>query len=105
MDKKAYTPAEFAELFGREKSWAYRLIKSSKLKVLPDLGRLLIPASELKRLETVHSRYIGGPENTPETKTTASGGSKYTEWVGRRKEAAKQAMNGSSFKGRPPKKR
>lgn len=46
----AYTPAEFAALFGREKSWTYRQLYSGKLKTIKGMGGQLIPASEADRI-------------------------------------------------------
>ena len=46
----AYTPAEFAALFGREKSWTYRQIYSGKLKTIKGMGGQLIPAAEADRI-------------------------------------------------------
>lgn len=50
MDKPAYTPEEFASLFGHEKSWTYRMRRTGKLKAITDMGKLMIPASEAERL-------------------------------------------------------
>ena len=46
----AYTPAEFAALFGREKSWTYRQIYSGRLKTIKGMGGQLIPAAEADRI-------------------------------------------------------
>lgn len=46
--RAAYKPKEFADLFGRSESWAYRQIYAKKVKVLSG-GRLLIPKSEVNR--------------------------------------------------------
>jgi hypothetical protein len=46
----AFTPAEFAAAFGRHPSWAYRQLYARKVHAISDLGRTLIPASELERL-------------------------------------------------------
>ena len=46
----AYTPVEFAALFGREKSWTYRQIYSGKLKTIKGMGGQLVPASEADRI-------------------------------------------------------
>jgi hypothetical protein len=42
-----YSVAEFASLFGRSPTWAYRLIYKGRLKPISDCGRLLIPQSEV----------------------------------------------------------
>ena len=53
IDKKsraAYTPKEFAALFGREKTWTYRQIYYGRLKSIKGHGGQLIPASEAERI-------------------------------------------------------
>lgn len=49
-ERAAFTPCEFASLFGRHQVWSYRLIYAGKLKVLKDFGRIMIPRAELDRL-------------------------------------------------------
>ena len=46
----AYSTAEFAASFGRDPSWAYRLLYGGKIRAVTELGRILIPASELGRV-------------------------------------------------------
>jgi len=46
----AYSPAEFAGTCGRHPSWAYRLLYAGKIRAITELGRILIPASELERV-------------------------------------------------------
>jgi hypothetical protein len=46
----AYTFAEFAELFGRDRSWAYRMAKGRGVRVVRGYGAMMIPASEVDRL-------------------------------------------------------
>jgi hypothetical protein len=48
--RKAHTPAEFAAVFGRHPSWAYRLLYAQKINAVTDFGRILIPASEVQRV-------------------------------------------------------
>ena len=50
IKRAAYSPTEFAASCGRHPSWAYRLLYGGKIKALTDLGRILIPASELERV-------------------------------------------------------
>ena len=59
--RRAYSPAEFAASFGRHPSWAYRLLYRGKVRALPDLGRILIPASELERVLSSAARYNPKP--------------------------------------------
>lgn len=49
-NRAAYSAAEFAASCGRHPTWAYRALYSGKIKAITDLGRILIPASELKRV-------------------------------------------------------
>jgi hypothetical protein len=48
--RAAYSPAEFAATCGRHPSWAYRLLYGGKIRAVTELGRILIPASELERV-------------------------------------------------------
>jgi hypothetical protein len=50
IQRLAFTPAEFAAAFGRHPSWAYRQLYAGKVHAISELGRTLIPASELERL-------------------------------------------------------
>ncbi len=54
-ERQAYTPKEFASLYGRAQTWGYRMLYAGRVKAIKDLGRLLIPRSEVERLagETV----------------------------------------------------
>ena len=45
--RAAFSPAEFAHLFGRSPTWAYRQIYAGRIKPIADCGRLLIPRSEV----------------------------------------------------------
>lgn len=50
-DRVAFTPIEFASLFGREKTFTYRLLYKGKIKCIkPGNGRILIPANEVQKL-------------------------------------------------------
>jgi hypothetical protein len=57
------TPTEFASLFGKQKIWAYRLIYAQKIKVIKELGDMMIPRSELKRIEKKADYYSGRDAN------------------------------------------
>jgi uncharacterized protein (DUF2384 family) len=52
--RAAYTLSEFAALFGREQTWAYRMKYRGKIKVLPSEeflhGGDMVPHSEVERL-------------------------------------------------------
>ena len=51
--------AEFAALFGKEKSWAYRQKYDGKIDVITDYGVDMVPASQVKRIEENAGRYLG----------------------------------------------
>lgn len=59
MAKITYTPAEFAEVFGKERTWAYRQLYAGKVQAITELGRTLIPKSEVDRLLAEAGRYLG----------------------------------------------
>lgn len=59
MEKVTYTPTQFAEVFGKERSWAYRQLYAGKVHAITKLGRTLIPKSEVDRLLKEAGRYLG----------------------------------------------
>lgn len=65
-ERKAYSPAEFALACGRHPSWAYKLLYSGKLKAVTELGRILIPASEMDRLMATAAPYDPKPKKLKE---------------------------------------
>jgi hypothetical protein len=62
VDRAAYSPAEFAASFGRHASWAYRLLYANKIRAVTELGRILIPASELERVLGLAQPYNPKPK-------------------------------------------
>jgi hypothetical protein len=62
--RAAYSPAEFAATCGRHPSWAYRLLYGGKIRALTDLGRILIPASELERVLSGAALYNPQPRKS-----------------------------------------
>jgi predicted site-specific integrase-resolvase len=58
-EKAVLTPTEFAALFGRTYTWAYRQIYAGKVQVLTQLGRMMIPRSEVDRLLQDKEIYTG----------------------------------------------
>jgi Helix-turn-helix domain len=69
--RAAYSPAEFAATCGRHPSWAYRLLYGGKIRALTDLGRILIPASELERLLSRAAPYNPQPRK-PKTQQSSA---------------------------------
>jgi hypothetical protein len=49
-DRVALDFDEFANLFGRDRSWTYRMAKANKLKVITGYGKMMIPVSEVERI-------------------------------------------------------
>jgi hypothetical protein len=57
----AYSPAQFAALFGKSAVWAYRLLYAGKVKAITGFGRILIPHDELLKLLSTAATYEGQP--------------------------------------------
>jgi hypothetical protein len=68
VSRAAYSPSEFAAAFGRHQSWAYRLLYAGKVKAVTDFGRVLIPASEMRRLVESADRYNPHPDRSHQAK-------------------------------------
>lgn len=60
----AYSPGEFAELFGKSQTWGYRQIYAGKVNAITEHGRILIPASEVERILQSAGIYNGKPTKT-----------------------------------------
>lgn len=50
FERVAFSPGEFAELFGKSQTWGYRQIYSGKVKAITQHGRILIPAAEVDEI-------------------------------------------------------
>jgi hypothetical protein len=57
IERAALSPNEFAALFGRATTWGYRQIWAGKVKTIQNLGRLLIPRSEVERITAAPGEY------------------------------------------------
>lgn len=55
----AFSPGEFAALFGKSQTWGYRQIYAGKVKTLTEYGRILIPAKEVERMLASAGIYNG----------------------------------------------
>ena len=64
----AFSPAEFAALFGKSQTWGYRQIYSGKIKAITDHGRTLIAAAEVDRILQSSGIYSGREVKIPRTK-------------------------------------
>ena len=66
-DKRlAYSPGEFAALFGKHQTWGYRQLYRGTVRAITQCGRILIPRSEVDRLLSSAKTYDGkaSPERT-----------------------------------------
>ena len=60
QDKRvAYSPGEFAALFGKHQTWGYRQLYRGTVKAITQCGRILIPRSEVERLLSSAKPYDG----------------------------------------------
>ena len=50
LKRVAFSPGEFAELFGKSQTWGYRQIYAGKVTTITEHGRILIPAKEVERV-------------------------------------------------------
>ena len=50
INRVAYSPGEFAKLFGKSITWGYRQIYAGKINAITEHGRILIPAKEVERI-------------------------------------------------------
>jgi len=71
-NRAAFSPAEFAATCGRHPSWAYRLLYGGKIRAVTELGRILIPASELGRVMAIAESYNPKPRK-PKTQNEETG--------------------------------
>lgn len=50
INRVAYSPGEFAKMFGKAQTWGYRQIYAGKVNAITEHGRILIPAKEVERI-------------------------------------------------------
>jgi hypothetical protein len=87
--KKAYTPTEFAALFGKEKTWTYRQLYKGRIEGITKYGRLMIPVREADRIGADSAIYRGRKKKvvpTPHVEVapqscTPRGNSQWKNWV------------------------
>lgn len=58
-DRAAFSPAEFAALFGKSQTWGYRQIYAGKVTTITEYGRILIPAAEVEKILAKAGIYDG----------------------------------------------
>ena len=89
-DKIAYSPGEFAALFGKERTWTYRQLSAGKIKCIKDYGRTMIPASEAERIAKDTSQLKVPKKAAKAVESTNESGPKklsssWSSWVSTRK--------------------
>lgn len=92
METVTFTPSEFAAVFGKERTWAYRQLYAGKVQAVTDLGRTLIPKSEVDRLLKEAGRYVGAGAKVKKSKavTQSTNGKKPSPGAKNWAEAVKQ---------------
>ena len=55
----AYSPGEFAALFGKHQTWGYRQLYRGTVKAITQCGRIMIPRCEIERLLRSAKPYNG----------------------------------------------
>jgi hypothetical protein len=58
-DRVAYSPTEFAALFGKHQTWGYRQLYKGTVKAITHCGRIMIPRGEVDRLLRSATIYNG----------------------------------------------
>ncbi len=71
FDRVAFTPAEFAAMFGKSQTWGYRQIYAGKVKTITQHGRILIPAAEVERILAEAGIYNGEKKRVAKTVSKA----------------------------------
>lgn len=71
LKRVAYTPTEFAAMFGKSQTWGYRQIYAGKVKTITQHGRILIPASEVERILAEAGIYYGEKKRVAKTVSKA----------------------------------
>lgn len=59
LKRVAFSPSEFAKLFGKSQTWGYRQIYAQKVKAITEHGRILIPAAEVDAILKTAGVYDG----------------------------------------------
>ena len=72
LKRVAYSPGEFAALFGKSQTWGYRQIYSGKVTAITQHGRILIPAKEVERILESAGIYDGS-DKPKQAKTRIAG--------------------------------
>jgi len=68
VGRAGYSLEEFADLFGKSRTWAYRRMYAGDVKVIRGMGTIIVPVSEIERLQSL----AGVAEKRTRRKSTAS---------------------------------
>jgi hypothetical protein len=80
LARVAYSPGEFAELFGKSQTWGYRQIYAGKVNAITEHGRILIPAKEVERILESAGIYDGKPSKPMKPTKTRRTPEQETVW-------------------------
>ncbi len=69
LQRVAFSPGEFAQLFGKSQTWGYRQIYAGKVKAITEHGRILIPAAEVDAILKKAGIYDGLKAKATKTKS------------------------------------
>src|SRR6266849_4638703 len=64
----AFSPGEFAGLFGKSQTWGYRQLYNGRVKATTEYGRIMIPAAEVERILATAGVYEGIKAKPPQSK-------------------------------------
>ena len=67
MERAALSPKEFASIFGKSQTWGYRQIYAGKVNAVTEVGRILIPVTEIEKILGTATRYAPKKKSTAET--------------------------------------
>ena len=68
LKRVAFSPGEFAKLFGKSKTWGYRQIYAGKVKAITEFGRTLIAAAEVESILRTAGIFDGAKPKPVKTK-------------------------------------
>ena len=68
LKRVAFSPGEFAKLFGKSQTWGYRQIYAGKVRAITEYGRTFIPAAEVEAILKTAGVYDGLKSKPTKTK-------------------------------------
>lgn len=106
LKRVAFSPGEFATLFGKSQTWGYRQIYAGKVKAITEHGRILIPAAEVERILQTAGIYDGLKPKPPGTKAeiqrlAPKHPDAWKTFLAKRRDASGVATVGSGPRGAP----